>query len=354
MKKLFILVLIQAFIFQLYAQDIEVEPIQLTLVTKRTATWCPPCGAWGWSAFEGILQDNADRAVTLALHYSTHNDPFYTPTAQDLIDNVDGFPGRPGFIVNEEALPIFNENDVRNTVKERVDNNFASAPVAQMGILATINPENYEATINTRTQFFQAANGEYYLSLFLVYKSVISYQASQGEDANHKNVLVTELSGHTFGELLAEGDISMGATYDKKYVVQGHASEDLDNIKLVSVLWKKNGEHYQLVNINFTDEIVEQMVSSLEETAPNSGFSIFPNITDATAQIELILAEKAKQAEIVIFDSNGKKVKSLFSGAMDAGKQDLTLKRTDVSSAGIYWVRLLIDGQMWSRKVVFR
>ena len=140
-QKLFTLFVLLGLVVQLSAQEIEVEPIQLTLITKRTADWCPPCGAWGWNAFEGILEDNGNRAISLTLHYSS-SDFFYTPTAQDLISNMDGFPGRPGFIVNEEVLSLFNANAVRDAVKERVDANFASPPIAQTGLLGR-NPKIY-------------------------------------------------------------------------------------------------------------------------------------------------------------------------------------------------------------------
>lgn len=352
MKNLFTLLLLSGLIFQLNAQEIEVEPTQLTLVTKRTADWCPPCGAWGWSTFDGILEDNGNRAIALTLHYSS-SDFFYTPTAQDLISNMDGSPGRPGFIVNEEVLPLFNESAVRDAVKERVDANFGSQPVAQTGLLATIHPETNAITVNTKTKFFQSGSGEYYLSLFFVTKSVIAYQASQGNNADHKNVLVTELGGNTFGELIAEGEVAADATFDKSYTLQPEELGDLDNVKFVTVLWKKEGDNYHTVNTNFTDDIEEEMISSLDETAKNGGFAILPNIITNSAQIELTLNEKVNGAEIAIFDINGKKVNTLFSGNLDVGVQHLEIKRSDVAASGIYFVQLRTATQQWSKKVFF-
>ena len=220
-------------------------------------------------------------------------------------------------------------------------------------LLATINPEDNIITVNTKTQFFQSASGEYYLSLFFVTKSVIAYQASQGNNANHKNVLVTELGGNTFGELIAQGDMAVDATFDKSYTLQPADLGELENVKFVTVLWKKEGDNYHLVNTNFTDDITEQMVSSLDETASNSGFVVRPNIINNAAQIELALTEQVTQAEVILFDVMGKKVKTLFSGQLDAGVQQLEVKRSDVGSSGIYFVQLRANGQQWARKVVF-
>ena len=43
----------------------EVMEVQQTLLTKRTATWCPYCGTWGWGFFEDLIEDNEEKAVLI-------------------------------------------------------------------------------------------------------------------------------------------------------------------------------------------------------------------------------------------------------------------------------------------------
>ena len=47
----------------------EVPEVQRPLVTKISATWCPPCGGWGWTLMEELVIDNEDKATLIVAHH---------------------------------------------------------------------------------------------------------------------------------------------------------------------------------------------------------------------------------------------------------------------------------------------
>ena len=94
-----------------FSQD--VPEVQQSLITKITATWCPNCGGWGWTFFENIYDDNADKALLIAAHYSGE---LQTSVSSDFADNFN-ISYQPFFILGNE-----NQNVNGETVSWRREN----------------------------------------------------------------------------------------------------------------------------------------------------------------------------------------------------------------------------------------
>lgn len=351
-KQLFTLLAICAIALQSSAQEITVEPVQLTLLTKKTATWCPPCGGWAWDTFENLLASNDEKAIVVAAHFSTSNDPLYNETAEQMIDAFEFFPGRPAFYTNM-ALISGSGEAVETTAADFVNTAYAQTPVAQTGIAATVDFTTDLLTIDTKTEFFQKGNGEYYLAAYLVDKEVIATQAGQGNDAVHKNVLRDELTGSTFGNVLVEGSVAVGTTFEQTFSMDVAADVDLDNMSFMTVIWKKNGDSYEFVNAYKTDEVTEAMPSSTESVFSAGSFQITPNVASHQTTIELVLDKDLNNVNLSLFDLKGQRIETIFSGNQVAGIHRFELDQP-ASAAGIYWVTLRVDGQSFSKKVVFR
>lgn len=85
-KKTFMLLVAALFIMKAAAQ--QVEEVQRTLITKRTASWCINCGTWGWTLFDGLVADNEDKSVLIAAHY---DGDLENAAAEEITDNFGGF-----------------------------------------------------------------------------------------------------------------------------------------------------------------------------------------------------------------------------------------------------------------------
>lgn len=352
-KGLLTLLAIFAFAFCTTAQEISVEPIQLTLLTKKTATWCPPCGGWGWRTFDNLLEAHHEKAVIIAAHFSTSGDPLYNIIADELIEGFEHFPGRPIFYTNTALINTTSSSEVEMMAEEFVDDAYTQNPVAQTGILATIDPNTNILTVATKTEFFQAGQGEYYLSTYLLDKEVVANQAGHGNDALHKNVLTSELSDNTFGELLVEGSIEQGASFEKAYQMEVTEEMDLENMEFVTVIWKKNGEAFDFVNTYKNGEIIEMLPSSVQPIFSVGEFKISPTIASNQAFIELTLDKNINDMEIALFDIKGQKIQSIFQGHQTIGKHHFTIERPS-SHTGTYLVTINIKGEAFTQKVIFK
>ena len=95
-RNIFILLIFSVFSIVLQAQEITVPQTQRPLITKRTASWCPNCGGWGWTFFRNVMDDNNGKAVFFANHY----DGIHTsPTTLALATNFGGV-SQPLFFLN--------------------------------------------------------------------------------------------------------------------------------------------------------------------------------------------------------------------------------------------------------------
>ncbi len=90
--------------------------------------------------------------------------------------------------------------------------------------------------------------------------------------------------------------------------------------------------------------------------AERIALSIGPNPFSGATGIRLIVPEGALEARVQVFDTQGRAIKSLYTGALDPGLHQLTWVGSDDAgnrvSAGTYFVRAEADGQVTRGKVV--
>ncbi|MFK7933920.1 MAG: T9SS type A sorting domain-containing protein [Saprospiraceae bacterium] len=350
--KSFTLLLIAIFLtLNLSAQEIAVPQVQKVLMTKKTASWCPPCGSWAWNVFETLLDEADENTIVLAAHYSTSNDVLTTTTGTELINNFEQTFSRPAFLVNNEVEAGSSSNAL-SKIRDAIDEAATVAPMAQTGIQATYAPNSRIIDIATRTQFFADTEGEYQLGVYLVKKSMISYQASIGNDADHKRVLRDALTEDIFGELVASENISANTSINQQFTFELAEEDEFSNLEILTLLWKKVEDKFELVNTNLTDEITEAVVNNLDETTAQAGFSITPNVVKNVADIQLNLVEKA-DINLSVFNANGQLVQTIQRGAVAAGAQHFAFAKNDLST-GLYFVRLRIGQQVWNRKMIIQ
>lgn len=357
MKKVILLSLFFSFALALSAQDITVPVANRPLITKRTASWCPLCGSWGWTLFRGLLDDNSDNALLIASHYSGE---YQNPVAIAFSNNFGGF-GQPTFFVNNENQNATSGTAaaVRATVKTGVQNINAQAPEAQSGILAEVD-DNYTLTARAKTRFFEATEGEYYLGLYLIERNFFAYQAGQGNNAHHKQVLRLSFNGEPYGELIANGNIAAGTEADISHTIgiadMGEAgiteTEGLysDNFEVAAIIWKKVGNSYQVVNTNSADV---EILSAVKDLRQLQAFEAWPAPAGQVINARVELSDPLPNAQLALFGADGSLVRMLFEGNLQEGPHNFVVERGGLS-AGLYYLRLSSADRMAGRTVIFK
>ncbi len=338
------LMLASLFILKGIAQ--EVMPVQASLITKRTATWCPHCGTWGWSLFKDLLEDNKGKAVFFAAHYSGD---LANTTATQITANFDA-AYQPVFYYNEinQEATSSNTSAVLSSMTQKVNTAHTSQPIANVGFDSSY--ANGTMNVNAKVKFFQAAEGEYYLGVYLIEDHVIANQASIGANANHRRVLRSSFSTSTWGELIGNGSIAAGHEFTHTFsqTVDNPAAHDYS---LAGVIWKKEGDKYKVVNTWAKD--IEGGALSTDEPSAINPIVVNPNLIHTSASVQIHLTSEAHHVALELYNAQGAKVKSIFKGNLAAGDHRFELSR-DGAGNGVYLLLFKADGSEWVEKVVFQ
>lgn len=109
------------------------------------------------------------------------------------------------------------------------------------------------------------------------------------------------------------------------------------------------GNNVYIDNINFYDAAT---VGISESVKASYGLGIYPNPTNEGATISFTLPNQSL-VHLELYDLIGKKCQDLFNGVVPAGEQETILNRDRLPS-GIYFVRLSIDGNSFTQKLVLQ
>ena len=235
----------------------------MAMVEKATATWCGPCGTWGWTLQEDIAADNMVGANPNAFVLEAHGSlgSFHTGTADSLIRGWVG-SSIPKWAVNNVNRTVADANGIypiltRTAIKKAVDSLVAISPVASTGFYYTITGN----TINFRTQtrFWKAASGTYNLGVYIIEDSAFGEQVGQATDVYHRNVLRGRISSDSYGDQIATGTIGANQTYSKNFTFTITRTDwNKSRLIFLAVLWKKNGSNWdswEVVNANSVKSI---------------------------------------------------------------------------------------------------
>ena len=332
--------------FNLYGQD--VPEIQTPLVTKITATWCSNCGSWGWDLFEGLVEDNSDNAILIAAHYSGN---LTTSIGEAFANNFNAVT-QPRFVLNNDDQGVTRNSiaDDREEIKGLIADMNTQSPVANIGFFAEMKDGKIE--VQTKTKFFQAAEGEYYLGIYVLEDGVLMMQSGRGM-AEHKAIMRGSFDADAFGTRLTMMNM-LGAGME----ITGSHSIDIDNVwntdnlTIVGMIWKKEGDKYQFVNANSTNDFSGN-TSAVDIFTEVNDFSVFPTVITDFGTVRINLSQSIKDAEINLYTIEGKKIGSVFSGNLNRGLHTFQITQTDLSTSGMVILVLEKEGVSISRKLFF-
>ena len=99
---------------------LEVTETNMAVIGKRTATWCGPCGSWGFPQFEALKDTYKNKALFMAW-----KDAFTTAEGSTLFDEVG-----PAFNLGG-SVPTFFYNFIPNAddsvINQHVESDYVEA-----------------------------------------------------------------------------------------------------------------------------------------------------------------------------------------------------------------------------------
>lgn len=232
----------------LVAQNTWQVPKENTgLVTKITATWCGPCGGWGWADMEEIIQSHGDDIV-ISL-YAPSSSKLYNADAEEMAGEI-GYGGTPNFGGNGINV------ETSSAQSTAIVDTFHTAPIVANTAYEIESVHNDTVRIKVKTKFFMDIEGEFQLNVFAVENKVIEEQNGQGDSASHKYVHRIRLVDYKdSNNVIVENGASKNDEIVKKYMFVKDPSWKLKDMYIASTLWMVNPDSTEdLLYVNGTKE----------------------------------------------------------------------------------------------------
>lgn len=224
MKKLFLLFLGAAFTLASCKKEDntptpEPEPPKMAVKKEQgsigfnmTATWCGPCGQWGFPAFNAALNTHGEKFVGIKVNGS-NTCGLFAPISRIIANdfNITGWPNFAEGTTNQAT----STSAWNNAIANRLANN---DPTAGIGLEAKV--EGDKVIVKTRTLFFKdAAADKYSLALYLLEDGVMANQSGANPAmATHNSLLRAGFLGeYPWGEVFKNGAIKANEDFEKTY-----------------------------------------------------------------------------------------------------------------------------------------
>ncbi len=222
------------------------------LYNKLTATWCGPCGQWGWTLNTDIIALVETNAVLMGT-YASSSSGMYNATAGALKTAFSPASGWPDFCANGKQKTQFSGTGgiytslTKDSVVAEINRHVNAAVMVNSGYNTKI--ENDTLTITAKVQFFQdmPATSKYYIGAYVIEDGVMSIQSGQTGTVAHHHVLRGSVSSTTWGAEITSGNTA-GSTFDQTFKMAIPSSWNQANLEVATIIWEKVGSTYKFVN----------------------------------------------------------------------------------------------------------
>lgn len=230
---------------------IEIKKQNVGLYAKLTATWCGPCGGWGWTLNDEILDALGDDAI-LTSFYGSASSKLQNGTAIQFTSDF-GEGSFPGFTFNGIVQTVSTVGGGVNTVQTKANvitesEKFKNAPV-EIGLGGKLTWEGDKLTLKYAVKPFKDQTGDFYVGVYIAEDGVMEEQANQNGIVAHHHVLRDRITNPVYGNKF-EGSLKANIQTDLDEITYDiDSSWEKGKIEVFGVIWKKSiGGGYEFVN----------------------------------------------------------------------------------------------------------
>jgi|GEM_PF-6298953 len=216
---------------------------QQSTIFYMSGNWCGPCGLYGVPAKANAKTKYGDKVNILAcqLNGSGNTDPLNNADANSLagVFNVTGVP-TAYILANLEGTSVGGGSTMSATMETAIGNNIGVTDVLANMIVDKAKIEGSTISIETRTKFFKAGEGQYRLAAYIIEDNIAGRQYSSGSgwaDYDFMGVVRKSLGSTVTGDDFVK-DAEANKEYPKTITTSLNTSWNKANLKIVLVLWK--------------------------------------------------------------------------------------------------------------------
>ena len=227
-------------------QSLDVKEQNMAAIGKVTATWCGPCGSWGFPKFAQWETDYSGKAVLMAFK----DNLIPGGKSEDLYSEIDD-----QFKMGVTGVPTFWANFKKTSSEADVIADHNASPV--------IVNSNYDMSVSgnkvnlkTTTKFFKDVEGEYLLAPYMIVEGIVGNQNGHPDGANtvhHKFVAdvakpTTTSTVENWGYKIGSGKIKAGHTVTLEFEADRDPSWNKSDISFGLIMVKEQGDSLVFVN----------------------------------------------------------------------------------------------------------
>lgn len=231
--------------------SIYVAEVNTPIYGKITATWCGPCGQWGWTLNDTIMSSIKNRAITMGL-YASKTSNFANATVVQWYTDFGGqsFPNFTFNGINKTSFAtsggIYTSITLANIITS-VDS-FIALPV-QMSAGGNLSWNGQKLTVKSSVKSFKDQSGEFYVGAYMIEDKANSIQNGQTGVIEHHHVCRGSMNDSAIYGIKFNGGLKAGEQTDlPEYVYTVPDTWVKENMYVAMVIWKKEGNKYTFVN----------------------------------------------------------------------------------------------------------
>lgn len=89
-----------------------------------------------------------------------------------------------------------------------------------------------------------------------------------------------------------------------------------------------------------------------EATAESLELNVYPNPVTDNSVVTFNLPESVSSAKVGVYDIAGRFIANVYSGELQSGAQTFTINREKLNAAGVYFVKVELDGNVLTKKII--
>lgn len=219
-----------------------------------SGNWCGPCGKYGRPALKNIQDEFQGRVAIIGCQVNGGlKDPLNNVYA-NAMSGVFGVQAVPTSYVgaNGTIKTVPGNVDMESDLRNVLNNNLNSNPIVNSHLTTQI--EGDEMFVNVKVKFFEEAQSDYELGLYLLESKILGRQNVTGagweEGSEFNNVLrktITDMSNQ-IGEKITSS-AAEGEEFAMPYAFLLSPEWNKEHLSVASVIWRKNSNGtYTIVN----------------------------------------------------------------------------------------------------------
>ncbi|MFT6151491.1 MAG: hypothetical protein ACJAY9_000881 [Flavobacteriales bacterium] len=225
--------------------------VQVPIVLKETGELCPPCGSWGWTAWEGVISSVQGKTFLWSQYsdYFVSNSHFVNQELDpaNSVNNAfqKNFPyggSKPLFYINGAEATSSSVSAVETAVNASI----ASTPV-DVSASYKIEWDGDNLTVTAQAKLYNNMSGNYFMGVYLVEDKATGTQSghpSSSASLEHHMVMRGSVGGNIWGEEIIAASASSGDMIEKTFTQAVPSSYIKDNLTVGVIIWRKNGTKY--------------------------------------------------------------------------------------------------------------